>query len=76
MAFNPKEGNVCGNCNLDSESLVKNLLKCSKCEVALYCGRRCQVQAYQDHKKNCNSFYKGKMVRRELISYFVEKAKG
>ena len=34
-------------------SLKEDLLRCSKCKFARYCGRDCQRKAWKDHKVEC-----------------------
>lgn len=42
---------LCGFCQ--KSQLEKNLKTCGRCLVAKYCGRDCQVQAFESHKKDC-----------------------
>lgn len=50
LLFRPNPNiNLCNYC----KSEVKNVLKCSKCLVAVYCGKECQVKDWKIHKKTC-----------------------
>ncbi|XP_019382259.1 PREDICTED: histone-lysine N-methyltransferase SMYD3 [Gavialis gangeticus] len=31
----------------------ENLLRCSQCKIARYCGKHCQKEDWQDHKREC-----------------------
>ncbi|KYO23857.1 histone-lysine N-methyltransferase SMYD3-like [Alligator mississippiensis] len=31
----------------------EDLLRCSQCKIARYCGKRCQKEDWQDHKREC-----------------------
>ncbi|KAJ1138366.1 hypothetical protein NDU88_004753 [Pleurodeles waltl] len=42
-------GKVCEFCLCESP----HLLQCSRCKFAKYCGKRCQTEAWPDHKKEC-----------------------
>merc|ERR1712080_662801 len=35
------------------ENKVAEYAKCSRCKLALYCSRACQVSHWTKHKKNC-----------------------
>ncbi len=43
----PQKCNSCGK--------SENLLRCTRCEEAYYCGRECQKQDWRDHKHSCVS---------------------
>uniref|UniRef100_F7CFL6 [histone H3]-lysine(4) N-trimethyltransferase n=1 Tax=Ornithorhynchus anatinus TaxID=9258 RepID=F7CFL6_ORNAN len=47
---------VCDHCLCRNE----NLLRCSRCKVARYCGLVCQKQAWQDHKRECSCLLSSK----------------
>ena len=44
-----KKGSYCINC---SKELTK-IYRCSRCNVATYCGSACQKEAWKEHKKIC-----------------------
>ena len=37
----------------ESELMVENAMKCSKCKRAVYCNRECQVNDWKEHKSKC-----------------------
>merc|ERR1712062_441790 len=43
-----KWSNLCWNCHVPNQDVKKN--KCSKCGIARYCGKECQVQDWKVHK--------------------------
>ena len=43
-AIAPATGRVCSNCGIGERGGGAALKPCSRCKVALYCGRECQVQ--------------------------------
>ena len=45
---------VCDNCHQQEET-AGSFQKCSRCQVAYYCGRSCQVADWPAHKKACRS---------------------
>ncbi|XP_038617029.1 histone-lysine N-methyltransferase SMYD3 isoform X1 [Tachyglossus aculeatus] len=47
---------LCEHCLQRNE----NLLRCSRCKVARYCGSVCQKQAWQDHKRECSCLQSSK----------------
>jgi tetratricopeptide (TPR) repeat protein len=44
-----KKGLYCVNC----EKEMTKIYRCSRCEVATYCGSACQKEAWKEHKKIC-----------------------
>ena len=42
----------CWNCGKEGEVRV-DLLMCSRCKTALYCGKQCQVDHWKQHAPNC-----------------------
>lgn len=40
----------CGSCNKEAEK------KCSRCEVAFYCSRDCQIKDWENHKEKCYQY--------------------
>lgn len=40
----------CGSCNKEAEK------KCSRCEVAFYCSRECQIKDWGNHKEKCYQY--------------------
>ena len=49
----PKLGLCCG-CGKEKERELLNV--CSKCMIAQYCSRECQVSNWPDHESNCSLF--------------------
>lgn len=44
------------SCDTQSrEKVVSNLKTCSKCKIAVFCSRECQVAAHEFHKKACKA---------------------
>ena len=46
----------CFHCQIDAEELQvngKSLLFCSRCTVASYCSKKCQVEDFKKHKEPC-----------------------
>ena len=51
---------LCDNCGIPSSFLLeqagKKLLRCTRCKIALYCSKDCQVEAWKNgHKRECGS---------------------
>jgi tetratricopeptide (TPR) repeat protein len=44
-----KKGLRCVNCNKE----LTKIYRCSRCEIATYCGSACQKEAWKEHKKIC-----------------------
>jgi tetratricopeptide (TPR) repeat protein len=44
-----KKGLYCVNCSKE----LKKVYRCSRCDIATYCGTTCQKEAWKDHKKIC-----------------------
>jgi tetratricopeptide (TPR) repeat protein len=44
-----KKGLHCVNCSKE----VTKIYRCSRCELAMYCGSACQKEAWKEHKKIC-----------------------
>ena len=44
-----KKGLYCVNCNKE----MTKIYRCSRCNVATYCGSACQKEAWKEHKKIC-----------------------
>lgn len=44
---------VCHRCN-KTESVIGEYKSCSRCEVIIYCSRKCQKDDWKTHKKVCN----------------------
>ena len=42
---------ACENCKTIFR--IKELKKCSKCKVARYCSRECQVENWKEHRRMC-----------------------
>jgi len=53
----PATGRVCSNCGIGERGGGAALKPCSRCKVALYCGRECQVQHWKagGHKAVCKA---------------------
>jgi hypothetical protein len=51
-------GSRCEHCGAGAGSSVK-LRKCSKCKMAWYCGRDCQVATWRTHKQECADLQAG-----------------
>ncbi|XP_059572114.1 histone-lysine N-methyltransferase SMYD3 isoform X1 [Alligator mississippiensis] len=49
IAASPQRGRLCERCLRRNE----DLLRCSQCKIARYCGKRCQKEDWQDHKREC-----------------------
>jgi len=45
-------GNICANCD-KGEECIDSLKTCSKCNMAKYCNRECQLAHWPQHKKDC-----------------------
>jgi len=56
-AIAPATGRVCSNCGIGEKGGGAALKPCSRCKVALYCGRECQVQHWKagGHKAVCKA---------------------
>jgi len=56
-AIVPATGRVCSNCGIGEGGGGAALKPCSRCKVALYCGRDCQVQHWKagGHKAVCKA---------------------
>ena len=56
-AMAPAIGRVCSNCGIGERGGGAALKPCSRCKVALYCGRGCQVQHWKvgGHKAVCKA---------------------
>ena len=53
--FKPSRAHVvCDNCGQQEET-AGSFQKCSRCKVAFYCGRSCQVADWPAHKRACRS---------------------
>lgn len=47
------DAEFCGNCGVMEET-GKKLLRCSRCKIAMYCSKDCQVKAWKSgHKREC-----------------------
>jgi tetratricopeptide (TPR) repeat protein len=44
-----KQGLYCVNCNKE----LTKIYRCSRCDMATYCGSTCQKEAWKEHKKIC-----------------------
>ena len=56
-AIAPATGRVCSNCGIGERGGDAALKPCSRCKVALYCGRECQVRHWKagGHKAVCKA---------------------
>jgi len=56
-AVAPATGRVCSNCGIGERGGGAALKPCSRCKVALYCGRECQVKHWKvgGHKAVCKA---------------------
>jgi len=56
-AIAPATGRVCSNCGIGEIGGDAALKPCSRCKVALYCGRKCQVRHWKagGHKAVCKA---------------------
>ena len=54
----------CSNINCPSDNKNKNLQRCSTCKLVYYCSRKCQVDDWKKHKKNCNSKLSKKLLKK------------
>ena len=55
-----EDDEFCDNCGMSSSVLLhkygKKLLRCTRCKIALYCNKDCQVEAWKrGHKRHCVS---------------------
>jgi len=53
----PATGRVCSNCGIGERDGGVALMPCSRCKVAVYCRRECQVQHWKagGHKAACKA---------------------
>ncbi|KAJ7747822.1 hypothetical protein B0H16DRAFT_917824 [Mycena metata] len=52
----------CTGCRTKEEDLGRRLLRCSKCESAVYCSKECQTQHWPVHKGFCGGTNPGKLI--------------
>ncbi|EME38072.1 hypothetical protein DOTSEDRAFT_39614 [Dothistroma septosporum NZE10] len=52
-----KEGalSFCGGCGMAEKENGSGLIRCSKCRIAFYCGKKCQKGEWEGHKKECKN---------------------
>ena len=70
------------NLNLDKEcevccKKVDKILYCSKCKLANYCGKECQIKNWPEHKQVCHvllGFPKSKYAYRMLVIPWIKQA--
>ena len=54
ISFTGRDGLRCGNCNKSESELQLALKCCSRCKIALYCSKECQLEDYKNrHKVLC-----------------------
>ena len=63
---------TCDNCNKGQPDEFK-LKTCSKCILAKYCNKECQVNDWEKHKKMCNILNKCKMDAGEFVDSLVSR---
>ena len=52
-----KKGEFCGVCKQSKQDLPadQNTKRCTKCKVARYCSRECQIKDLPNHKADCKN---------------------
>jgi len=62
---------LCHNCGKEGT----NLCKCSKCKIAYYCERKCQINHWNEHKNTCNLTTKSHSMLIDDLNFIITNIK-